>query len=63
MLEKSLEAGYQLSKSEVARETGVSFATVQRWFDGEFDRLDAGTLFALMDYFGVEFDDLIERID
>jgi DNA-binding Xre family transcriptional regulator len=63
LLEKSLKLGRQISQSEVARETGLSFATIQRLYDGEFDRIDAKTLYGLLDYFGCKFEDLIERVD
>lgn len=63
LLERSLKQGKQISQSEVARETQLSFATIQRWYDGEFDRIDAKTLYPLLDYFGCKFEDLIERVD
>jgi len=65
MLEKSVRLQKPLSQTEVAEQAGVSFATVQRWYkDGAtFDRIDANTLYGLLDYFGCTFDELIERIE
>jgi DNA-binding Xre family transcriptional regulator len=63
LLERSAREGRAISQSEVARETGLSFATIQRLYDGKFDRIDSKTLYALLDYFGCKFDDLIERVD
>jgi transcriptional regulator with XRE-family HTH domain len=63
LLERSAREGRVISQSEVARETGLSFATIQRLYDGSFDRIDAKTLYALLDYFGCTFDQLIERVD
>lgn len=64
MLKRSLEVGKQLTQTEVAEEAGVSLATVQRWYrDGAtFDRIDAETFYALLDYFDCRFEDLIERV-
>jgi DNA-binding Xre family transcriptional regulator len=63
LLERSVKEGKSISQSEVARATQLSFATIQRWYDGEFDRIDAKTLYPLMDYFGCKFEDLIERVE
>ena len=65
ILERSLKDGKQLSQSEVARASGVSLATVQRWYKDDYtvDRVDADTLYGLLDYFGCKFEDLIERVD
>jgi transcriptional regulator with XRE-family HTH domain len=63
LLERSAREGRVISQSEVARETGLSFATIQRLYDGNFDRIDAKTLYGLLDYFGCTFDELIERVN
>lgn len=65
MLRRSLEIGRQLKQTEVAEAAGISLATVQRWYrDGvTFDRIDAETFYALLDYFNCKFEDLIERAD
>jgi DNA-binding Xre family transcriptional regulator len=63
LLERSMREGRQISQSEVPRETGLSFATIQRLYEGTFDRIDAKTLYALLDYFRCKFEDLIERVD
>ena len=59
-----MEAERQISQTEVHKETGVSFATIQRWYKSDymFDRIDADTLYGLLDYFGCKFEDLIERV-
>ena len=64
MLRRSLEIGRPLTQTQVAEEAGVSLATVQRWYrDGvRFERIDAETFYALLDYFNCTFEDLIERI-
>lgn len=63
MLKKSVEVQRPLTQTEVAKEAGVSFATVQRVYDGTFKRIDADTLYGLLDYFDCKFEDLIERVD
>ncbi len=63
LLERSVKEGKQISQSELARQTHVPFATIQRWYDGEFDRIDAKILYPLLDYFECKFEDLIERVD
>ncbi len=64
ILEKSVRDGRQISQSEVARSAKISLPTVQRWYDPEytFNRVDADTLYSLMDYFGCTFEELIERV-
>ena len=65
MLGRSLQVGEQLSQTEVARGSGVSLPTIQRWYDPKytFNRVDADTLYSLLDYFHCNFEDLIERVD
>ena len=63
MLEQSLKEGKPISQSELSRRTGVPFATIQRWYDGEFKRIDAEILYPLTDFFNCKFEDLIERVE
>lgn len=63
MLQKSMELGSPISQTKVAKDTGVSLATIQRWYDGTFNRIDADTLYNLLDYFGCKFEDLIQRVN
>lgn len=65
MFNKSAEDGKRITQTDVAREAGVSFATVQRLYDdtSTFKRVDADTLYGLRDYFKCSFDDLLERVD
>lgn len=63
MLKRSAEEGRRISQTEVAKESGVSLPTIQRWYDGTFARIDAETLYALLDYFDCKFEDLIERVE
>lgn len=60
MLEKSLRDGVQLSQTRVAKDSGVSLPTVQRWYNGGFDRIDADTVKRLMSYFDCTLTELIE---
>ena len=63
MLERSVIEGKSLTQMEVAEVSHVPYATIQRWYDGTFDRIDAKILYPLLDYFGCKFEDLIERAD
>lgn len=64
MLEQGVKTNRQISQSEVSRQTGVSLPTIQRWYDPEytFNRVDADTVYCLLDYFECKFEDLIERV-
>ena len=65
LLNKSAKEERQITQTELSKEAGVSFATVQRLYDDRatFKRIDADTLYGLLDYFGCGFGDLIERVD
>jgi DNA-binding Xre family transcriptional regulator len=65
MLNKSAKLGKPLSQKALSKTTGVSTATVQRWFDPDytFDRVDADTVRALTKFFNCKMDDLIEIVD
>lgn len=62
MLNKGAERGEPLTQREVSEETNVSLATISRLYNSDFDRIDADTLYALLDYFGCTFEELIERV-
>lgn len=62
MLKKSVELGYPLTQRELADEAGVSLPTVSRWYNGDFDRIDAETVVRLMGYFQCTFSELIEIV-
>ena len=51
----------QMSQSELAREAGVSFATVNRLCTNATTRVDLDTLDRLSEVLGCEPGDLIER--
>lgn len=63
MLERSAKEGKLLTQKELEASTHVPYATIQRWYDGEFDRIDAKILYPLLDYFDCKFEDLIERVE
>ena len=65
MLERSVKDGESITQTKLAKETGISLATIQRLSDPieTFKRIDSETLYPLRDYFGCSFDDLIERVD
>lgn len=65
MLDTSAKRGESISQTKVAKATGVSLATVQRWYDPEykFNRVDADTLKGLTKFFKCKMDDLIEIVD
>lgn len=62
-LQKSAERGKLISQKELAEEAGVSLATVSRWYNKDFDRIDADTVLRLMRYFNCTLNDLIEVVE
>lgn len=63
MLKKSVELDRQLSRSDIAAETGLSLPTISRWYKGDIDRIEPETASKLMKYFEVSFADLVEVVD
>ena len=63
ILKRSLEIGRQLTQTQVAEEAGVLLGNGSALMaDGvTFDRIDAETFYALLDYFHCTFEELIER--
>lgn len=51
-----------ISQRQLARDSGVSLSTVSRLATKDFDRIDADTLYTLLDFFQCKFEDLIERV-
>lgn len=64
-LNKGAKDGAAVTQTEIARASGVSLATIQRWYNSSegFDRIDAETVYPLMDYFGCSFEELVKRAD
>jgi transcriptional regulator with XRE-family HTH domain len=60
MLDYGAKNGEPLSQTRLAEESGVSLPTVQRWYAGGFDRIDANTVHRLTAYFGCTLAELIE---
>lgn len=59
VLNKVPQVGHTISQREVAEEAGVGLPTVNRWFSGEVDRIEADTVGKLCAYLGCEMTDLI----
>jgi transcriptional regulator with XRE-family HTH domain len=62
-LQKSAERGSRISQKELAEESGVPLPTLTRWYNKEFERIDADTVLKLKKYFGCTLDELIEVIE
>ena len=61
LLERKQKAeGRTITLETVALETGLAYATVLRWYKGQINRLDFGTLEKLCEYFGVKPGALID---
>jgi DNA-binding Xre family transcriptional regulator len=63
MLRKSVELDRSLNRSDVAEATGLSLPTISRWYNGKVDRVEAGTIKALTDFFNCRFSDLVEYVE
>lgn len=63
MLDKAAAEGEPLRLNQIAKQAGVSLATVSRWYNSDFDRIDADTVLRLMNYFGCSLNELIEVVD
>jgi DNA-binding Xre family transcriptional regulator len=63
MLKKAHDLGEPLNHKQVAEAAGVSLATLSRWYNRDFDRIDADTVMRLMNYFGCTLNELIEVVD
>lgn len=63
VLERSLRVGQNIPLTEIAEATGISWSTLQKWHDPTytFTRVDADTLYGLLEYFGCKFEDLLEK--
>jgi len=60
MLQKSVELGYQLTQKELSEKTGLSMPAVSRWYNSEFDRIDADAASRLIKYFDCSLAELVE---
>lgn len=49
----------RISLSELARDLGLSYTTVDRWLKNEVERFDAPIIERLCEHFGVEVGDLL----
>lgn len=63
ILNKGAQRGAPLTQREVAEESGVSLATISRWYRGEIDRIDADTVLRLTRYFACSINELIEVVE
>lgn len=63
MLNRSAKDGVYLTQDALATATGIGRPTINRWCQGRVDRIEPGTLAALMRYFNCEMSDLFEVID
>lgn len=62
-LQKSTERGSLITQRELAEASGVPLTTLTRWYNKEFERMDADTVLKLMRYFNCTLDELIEVVD
>lgn len=51
----------KINKSEVQKDTRLTYSTVTRWIDGEIDRVDFPVLEIWCEYLGVEPGDILVR--
>lgn len=62
LAEKQMNERRRISLSEVARETGIAWPTLQAWANNTVTRYDAPILDALCAYFGVQPGELLEYV-
>lgn len=63
ILNESAKRGTPLTQRELSQKSGVSSATITRWYKGGFDRIDADTVMKLTRFFGCSINELIEVED
>lgn len=61
-LTRSAAQGSLITQKEIAEASGVPLSTLTRWYNKEFDRIDADTVLKLKTYFGCTLDELIEIV-
>jgi len=59
--QREAELRHNITYKEVAEQTGISTATLQRWMTGTVKRFDAQSIDKLCGFFGCEISDLIVR--
>lgn len=62
-LQKSTEQGSLITQRELAEKSGVPPTTLSRWYNKEFERMDADTAIKLMRYFNCTLDQLVDVVD
>ena len=60
--EKQRQENRYISLAEVASKTGVSRKTLYKWQNGEVEHFNNEVIDKLCEYFGVEIDELLERV-
>jgi DNA-binding Xre family transcriptional regulator len=63
MLKFAAERGEPLTQVDLARETGIGRPAVNRWYQGDVERIEARPLLAFMRYFNCSLTDLVEIVE
>jgi len=59
IIERAGKTGNIITQKEIFEATGISQATLSRWFKGDVDKLDHATTLKLAEFFQCELSDLI----
>jgi DNA-binding Xre family transcriptional regulator len=62
-LKKSAERGTRITQKELSEASGVPVTTLSRLNKKPAARIDADTVYSLLDYFDCTFEELFERVD
>lgn len=60
--EKQRKENRYISLAEVSQTTGIARKTLYKWERNAIDRFDADVIDKLCNYFGVNLDELLERV-
>jgi DNA-binding Xre family transcriptional regulator len=59
IINRASKTGDIITQKQIHEATGISQATLSRWFQGDVDKLDHATTLKLAEYFQCELCDLI----
>lgn len=59
VIKRASETGDILTQKEISEKTGITQATLSRWYKGQVDRLEYDTVAKLANFFECDLSDLV----